>query len=237
MKIYRGITTGLLAVIISAAAFLTAGTESRAYYYGNDKQMYDTFAEMEKVNRAQTAMENPDLRDVTLQAATIYTLTMEGSGELGGRISGSEAKTIMDIRERGMLVIGGCSDEALQLILSNGYMTEFIDEFQAWGYLNPNYVLPEIPVQDAPLASQDQVAGYIRYQKFGVTPCVTQTLLTRVDTLLKKDCLSQATDLRAVPAGTALTVLGMTDTGFYQVRLPDGTVGFIDAWATARPAP
>lgn len=237
MKTYRVMTTCVMGVIMSAALFLAAGTESRAYYYGNDKRMYDTFAEMEKVNRAQTAMENPDLRDVTLQAATIYTLTMSGNGEFGGRISGSEARTIMEIREKGMLVIGGHSNEALQLILSNGYMTEFVDEFKAWGYLDSGYALPEIPALDASAASQDQVAGYIRYQKFGVTPCVTQALTARVDTVLKKDCLAQATDLRTVPAGTALTVLGMTDTGFYQVRLPDKTVGFIDAWATVRPAP
>ena len=145
MKTYRVMTTCVMGVIMSAALFLAAGTESRAYYYGNDKRMYDTFAEMEKVNRAQTAMENPDLRDVTLQAATIYTLTMSGNGEFGGRISGSEARTIMDIREKGMLVIGGHSNEALQLILSNGYMTEFVDEFKAWGYLDSGYALPEIP--------------------------------------------------------------------------------------------
>ena len=53
----------------------------------------------------------------------------------------------MDIREKGMLVIGGHSNEALQLILSNGYMTEFVDEFKAWGYLDSGYALPEIYIR------------------------------------------------------------------------------------------
>ncbi len=131
------------------------------------------------------------------------------------------------------------SNAELQFILSNGWMTEWMDEFKAYGWLDQAYTLPAgVTNQNAPVEKLWSLDAYYRgHQKLGIATSNVKSLIARDGAVLRNDCLPMATAITAIPAGTSLTVLGRSYTSFYYVQLPDGQVGFLDAYYTALPNP
>ncbi len=249
-----------MALVTAGTTFLATGTESKAYYYNwHAEKTVATLKEYTAIEKDTTQWISgaATYRNGWAINATGYCVDMVPGYDLyNNQTHLTESGLIMAMREKGSDFFVNydpngilqddkgrhytCySNAELQLILSNGWMTEWMDEFKAYGWLDQAYTLPAgVTNQNAPAEKKwTLTTDYEAYQEWGVKASNVKSLIARDGAVLRNDCLPMATAITAIPAGTPLTVLGRTYTDFYVIQLPDGQTGYLDAYYTALPSP
>ena len=115
------------------------------------------------------------------------------------------------------------SKKVVEIILSEGYYTEYYQEFKDAGLVSAEY---ELPKNSAKAASNDN-APAATPEPVTTEKCTEKVMWATGTVNVRENGSTSYKKVGSLKAGEQVTVTGTDSTGWYEIRLQDGTVGHV----------
>ena len=115
------------------------------------------------------------------------------------------------------------SKKVVEIILSEGYYTEYYQEFKDAGLVSAEY---ELPKNSAKSASNDN-APAATPEPVTTEKCTEKVMWATGTVNVRENGSTSYKKVGSLKAGEQVTVTGTDSTGWYEIRLQDGTVGHV----------
>ena len=115
------------------------------------------------------------------------------------------------------------SKKVVEIILSEGYYTEYYQEFKDAGLVSAEY---ELPKNSAKAASNDN-APAATPEPVTTEKCTEKVMWATGTVNVRENGSTSYKKVCSLKAGEQVTVTGTDSTGWYEIRLQDGTVGHV----------
>lgn len=113
--------------------------------------------------------------------------------------------------------------KVIEILLNEGYYTEYYDAIKAAGLIRADYELPNNSAKaasngNAPAATPEPVT---------TEKCTEKVMWATGTVNVRENGSTSYKKVGSLKAGEQVTVTGMDSTGWYEIRLQDGTVGHV----------
>ena len=115
------------------------------------------------------------------------------------------------------------SKKVVEIILSEGYYTEYYQEFKDAGLVSAEY---ELPRNSTKAASNDNTPAATP-EPVTTEKCTEKIMWATGTVNVRENGSTSYKKVGSLKAGEQVTVTGMDSTGWYEIRLQDGTVGHV----------
>lgn len=115
------------------------------------------------------------------------------------------------------------SKKVVEIILSEGYYTEYYQEFKDAGLVSAEY---ELPRNSTKAASNDNVPAATP-EPVTTEKCTEKVMWATGTVNVRENGSTSYKKVGSLKAGEQVTVTGTDSTGWYEIRLQDGTVGHV----------
>ena len=115
------------------------------------------------------------------------------------------------------------SKKVVEIILSEGYYTEYYQEFKDAGLVSAEY---ELPRNSTKAASNDNTPAATP-EPVTTEKCMEKAMWATGAVNVRENGSTSYKKVGSLKAGEQVTVTGMDSTGWYEIRLQDGTVGHV----------
>ena len=124
----------------------------------------------------------------------------------------------------GWICSGALGDgEVIEILLNEGYYTEYYDAIKAAGLIRADY---ELPKNSAKVASNDN-APAATPEPVTTEKCTEKVMWATGTVNVRENGSTSYKKVSSLKAGEQVTVTGTDSTGWYEIRLQDGTVGHV----------
>lgn len=115
------------------------------------------------------------------------------------------------------------SKKVVEIILSEGYYTEYYQEFKDAGLVSAEY---ELPKNSAKAASNDN-APAATPEPVTTEKCTEKVMWATGTVNVRENGSTSYKKVGSLKAGEQVTVTGTDSTGWYEIKMQDGTVGHV----------
>ena len=118
---------------------------------------------------------------------------------------------------------GAYSTETLMFLLNTGRMLGYLDDFKAAGIVSQDYQSPYTSGENTKATSVSQTTP----EPVTTEKCTEKVMWATGAVNVRENGSTSYKKVGSLKAGEQVTVTGMDSTGWYEIRLQDGTVGHV----------
>ena len=122
-------------------------------------------------------------------------------------------------------ISGAYSKETLMFLLNTGRMLGYLDDFKAAGLVDQNYVSPYTSSKSANESSN--VTAVATPESITTTKCEEKTMWAKSEVNVRENGSTSYKKVASLNKDEQVTVTGIDSTGWYEIRLSNGTVGHV----------
>lgn len=124
----------------------------------------------------------------------------------------------------GWICSGALGDgKVIEILLNEGYYVEYYDEIKAAGLIRADYELPKSAKSSTTTNSNAQVTP----ESITTTKCEEKTMWAKSGVNVRENGSTSYKKVASLKKDEQVTVTGIDSTGWYEIRLADGTVGHV----------
>lgn len=124
----------------------------------------------------------------------------------------------------GWICSGALGDgKVIEILLNEGYYVEYYDEIKAAGLIRADYELPKSAKSSTTTNSTAQVTP----ESITTTKCEEKTMWAKSGVNVRENGSTSYKKVASLKKDEQVTVTGIDSTGWYEIRLADGTVGHV----------
>ncbi len=126
-------------------------------------------------------------------------------------------------------ISGAYSKETLMFLLNTGRMLGYLDDFKAAGLVDQNYVSPYTSSKSASAKSSTTTNSNTQAipESITTTKCDEKTMWAKSEVNVRENGSTSYKKVASLKKDEQVTVTGIDSTGWYEIRLADGTVGHV----------
>lgn len=126
-------------------------------------------------------------------------------------------------------ISGAYSKETLMFLLNTGRMLGYLDDFKAAGLVDQNYVSPYTSSKSASAKSSTTTNSnaQVTPKSITTTKCEEKTMWAKSGVNVRENGSTSYKKVAFLKKDEQVTVTGIDSTGWYEIRLADGTVGHV----------
>lgn len=126
-------------------------------------------------------------------------------------------------------ISGAYSKETLMFLLNTGRMLGYLDDFKAAGLVDQNYVSPYTSSKSASAKSSTTTNSNAQAtpESITTTKCEEKTMWAKSGVNVRENGSTSYKKVAFLKKDEQVTVTGIDSTGWYEIRLADGTVGHV----------
>ena len=128
----------------------------------------------------------------------------------------------LDVYAQGFIE-GAYSTETLMFLLNTGRMLGYLDDFKAAGIVSQDYQSPYTSGENTKATSVSQTTP----EPVTTEKCTEKVMWATGAVNVRENGSTSYKKVGSLKAGEQVTVTGMDSTGWYEIRLQDGTVGHV----------
>ena len=128
----------------------------------------------------------------------------------------------LDVYAQGFIE-GAYSTETLMFLLNTGRMIGYLDDFKAAGIVSQDYQSPYTSGENTKATSVSQTTP----EPVTTEKCTEKVMWATGAVNVRENGSTSYKKVGSLKAGEQVTVTGMDSTGWYEIRLQDGTVGHV----------
>lgn len=117
----------------------------------------------------------------------------------------------------------GADNIVTEILLNEGYYTEYVDHLKEAGIIRADYELPKSAKSSTTTNSNAQVTP----ESITTTKCEEKTMWTKSEVNVRENGSTSYKKVASLKKDEQVTVTGIDSTGWYEIRLADGTVGHV----------
>lgn len=117
----------------------------------------------------------------------------------------------------------GSNSKVAEILLNEGYYTEHIEEMKQIGVLRADYELPS----KTSSKSSNNVSAVVSPESITTTKCEEKTMWAKSEVNVRENGSTSYKKVASLKKDEQVTVTGVDSTGWYEIRLADGTVGHV----------
>lgn len=117
----------------------------------------------------------------------------------------------------------GSNSKVAEILLNEGYYTEHIEEMKQIGVLRADYELPS-KTSSKP---SNNVSAVVSPESITTTKCEEKTMWAKSEVNVRENGSTSYKKVASLKKDEQVTVTGIDSTGWYEIRLADGTVGHV----------
>ena len=117
---------------------------------------------------------------------------------------------------------GAISKTVVEILLNEGYYTEYYEEFKESGLISGNYTLPS-GISSKSTANVTTAMP----EPITTTKCDEKTMWAKSQVNVRENGSTSYKKVGSLKKDEQVTVTGIDSTGWYEIRLADGTVGHV----------
>lgn len=117
----------------------------------------------------------------------------------------------------------GSNSKVAEILLNEGYYTEHIEEMKQIGVLRADYELPS-KTSSKP---SNNVSAVVSPESITTTKCEEKTMWAKSGVNVRENGSTSYKKVASLKKDEQVTVTGIDSTGWYEIRLADGTVGHV----------
>lgn len=118
-------------------------------------------------------------------------------------------------------ISGAYSKETLMFLLNTGRMLGYLDDFKAAGLVDQNYTSPYVSSKSTSTKSVSES------NEVSTTKCDEKTMWAKSGVNVRENGSTSYKKVAFLKKDEQVTVTGIDSTGWYEIRLADGTVGHV----------
>lgn len=118
-------------------------------------------------------------------------------------------------------ISGAYSKETLMFLLNTGRMLGYLDDFKAAGLVDQNYTSPYVSSKSTSTKSVSES------NEVSTTKCDEKTMWAKSEVNVRENGSTSYKKVASLKKDEQVTVTGIDSTGWYEIRLADGTVGHV----------
>ena len=124
----------------------------------------------------------------------------------------------------GWICSGALGDgKVIEILLNEGYYVEYYDEIKAAGLIRADYELPKSAKSSTTTNSNAQTTP----ESITTTKCEEKTMWAKSGVNVRENGSTSYKKVASLKKDEQVTVTGIDSTGWYEIRLADGTVGHV----------
>lgn len=113
--------------------------------------------------------------------------------------------------------------KVIEILLNEGYYVEYYDEIKAAGLIRADYELPKSAKSSTTTNSTAQATP----ESITTTKCDEKTMWAKSEVNVRENGSTSYKKVASLKKDEQVTVTGIDSTGWYEIRLADGTVGHV----------
>lgn len=113
--------------------------------------------------------------------------------------------------------------KVIEILLNEGYYVEYYDEIKAAGLIRADYELPKLAKSSTTTNSTAQATP----ESITTTKCDERTMWAKSEVNVRENGSTSYKKVASLKKDEQVTVTGIDSTGWYEIRLADGTVGHV----------
>lgn len=117
----------------------------------------------------------------------------------------------------------GADNIVTEILLNEGYYTEYVDHLKEAGIIRADYELPKSAKSSTTTNSNAQVTP----ESITTTKCEEKTMWAKSGVNVRENGSTSYKKVASLKKDEQVTVTGIDSTGWYEIRLADGTVGHV----------
>ena len=122
----------------------------------------------------------------------------------------------------------GADNIVTEILLNEGYYTEYVDHLKEAGIIRPDYQLPTNKQQKATNVSEEDKKEVSKTLPAITTEkCEEKVMWAKSQVNVRENGSIDYKKVGSLQAGEQVTVTGIDSTGWYEIRKSDGTVGHV----------
>lgn len=119
---------------------------------------------------------------------------------------------------------GTVSKRVVEILLTEGYYTEYFQEFKESGLISENYTLQQ---GISPNSNNEAKTTLPTPEPVVTTKCDEKIMWTKSQVNVRENGSTDYKKVGSLQANEQVTVTGIDSTGWYEIRMADGTVGHV----------
>lgn len=117
----------------------------------------------------------------------------------------------------------GADNIVTEILLNEGYYTEYVDHLKEAGIIRADYELPKSAKSSTTTNSTAQATP----ESITTTKCEEKTMWAKSEVNVRENGSTSYKKVASLKKDEQVTVTGIDSTGWYEIRLADGTVGHV----------
>lgn len=117
----------------------------------------------------------------------------------------------------------GADNIVTEILLNEGYYTEYVDHLKEAGIIRADYELPKSAKSSTTTNSTAQPTP----ESITTTKCEEKTMWAKSEVNVRENGSTSYKKVASLKKDEQVTVTGVDSTGWYEIRLADGTVGHV----------